>query len=352
MVESTKGVLAMGKESISKQKKQATPEQKRKRLKANYSEFTGLEHSFEHAFLMFIADQEAKGNSKSTITYYKSFYKKLLPITENGQMPVNMMTQMGFVNIFLATLGDINQQSKNTYLRAYRAFGNYLERKGILDGFECPIKEIEPPLKNVYTMSELKALTTRPNVERFEDFRNYMIIVLVLSTGARANTLINIKLDDVDLDEGYITFNTTKANKVVRIGLDKKALRELKEYINLWRSGTDVRADDYLFCNVYGEQLTRSGLSKAIRHYNESRGVSKTSIHLLRHTFAKNWITSGGDIITLAKVLTHSELEMVKRYSNLYGTDIKKEIYEHSTMSQLRTNSGPTLTSRKKGAKE
>ena len=76
--------------------------------------------------------------------------------------------------------------------------------------------------------------------------------------------------------------------------------------------------------------------------------MEKTSIHLFRHTYAKKWITSGGDIISLARVLTHSELEMVKRYSNLYGSDVKKEIEEHSAISQLKVVNGKTLKNQKR----
>lgn len=53
-------------------------------------------------------------------------------------------------------------------------------------------------------------------------------------------------------------------------------------------------------------------------------------------------------MISLARVLIHSELEMVKRYSNLYGSDIKAEIEEHSTMSQLKTQSGQTIKTKKR----
>ena len=39
---------------------------------------------------------------------------------------------------------------------------------------------------------------------------------------------------------------------------------------------------------------------------------------------------------------------MVKRYANLYGNDVKKEIEEHSTISQMKTKSGKTLKNQKK----
>jgi len=47
-------------------------------------------------------------------------------------------------------------------------------------------------------------------------------------------------------------------------------------------------------------------------------------------------------------VLTHSELDMVKRYANLYAYDVKVEMEEHSTLSKLRTKSGETLSTKHK----
>ena len=46
----------------------------------------------------------------------------------------------------------------------------------------------------------------------------------------------------------------------------------------------------------YGLQMTRDSMDNAIYHYNRRRGVQKTSVHLFRHTFAKNWIMNGGDL--------------------------------------------------------
>lgn len=315
------------------------------------------EPTVAYAYYRFKLMQDAKGNSLQTIAFYDRWYKKYAAFLESGEdgVTVNTMAAKYFgdsfeQNAFITFLGDVNRQTINAYMRAYRAFGNYCLEQGLLDGFSCPIKELEPPAKQVYTTTELNKLTKKPSIDNFEEYRNFIIISLILATGARANTIINLAICDVELEDGYITFNTTKAHKVVRVGLEKKIRKDLKEYIARWRlidgDGEPIDKTDYLFCNTYGEQLTRSGLSKAIVKYNRARGVEKTSIHLFRHTFAKNWITSGGDIISLAKVLTHTELDMVKRYSNLYGEDVKKEIEQHSTLSQLRQRSGSTLKTR------
>ncbi len=310
--------------------------------------------SIEYAENRFYFNQKDKGNSPQTVEFYRRFFKKFHSfLNQEGldakSASVSLLTHETIKQQFVESLGNVNQQTINAYLRAYRAFGNFCEESGLIDGFYCYIKEVEPPVKNVYTDAELKRLLVKPPLEDFNSFRNYTIIVLMLSTAARANTIINLKIEDVDLEEGFIIFNTTKTNKVARIPLARKAKSTLAEYIGYWRKvgDGDIEPQDYLFSNIYGEQLTRGGLSKAIERYNREHGVYKTGIHLFRHTYAKNWLTSGGDIISLANVLTHSELAMVKRYANLYGQDIKDKVEEHSILSNIRTSSGETVGTKK-----
>lgn len=330
------------------QKISADVSERRRISDKEISEWDANSPAIKYAWSDFIVDCMAKQLAKASIDFYKRFYKKYLAFlaecvgANDENTPIDILVGNHWRVLFIDSLGDVSVQTVNSYLRAYRAFGNFCQKRGWIEGFECPIKEVEPPVKDVYTKAELEKLLRKPDVEDFVAFRNYVIINLLLSTGARENTIINIRLADVDLEEGTISFNTTKANKVRTLPLEPKALTAITEFIKRYRHN-EVKPTDFLFCNIYGEQITRGGLAQSIAKYNKSRGVEKTSIHLFRHTFAKNWITSGGDIITLAQVLTHSELEMVKRYANLYQTDIKDKMLEHSTLSSMRAKSGKTL---------
>ena len=347
--------MAQNRKKITK-KNNVPLETKRQRLKLNMEEWKHPEWDTQYCFSGFMVSQYERGNSKATLDFYRRFYKKYTAYimdylnTTPKELPIEHLTsgvaQSAFIH-YLETL-NINQQTINSYLRGFRAFGNFCEEEGYIDGFKCPIKEVEPPIKEVYSDEELHRLLKKPDISNFVEFRSYCIISLILNTAARSNTILNIKICDLELEEGYINFNTTKAHKIVRLGLERKTKRDLEEWVNYWRIGKGASPTDYLFCNEYGEQLSRSALAKSIAKYNNSRGVEKTSIHLFRHTYAKKWITSGGDIISLARVLTHSELEMVKRYSNLYGSDVKKEIEEHSAISQLKVVNGKTLKNQKR----
>lgn len=344
---------------MASKKKQLTPDQKKTRLDKRFVDDDN-EYTVEYCWKAFIVNRQTRGNSEASLDAYRRFYKKLCamiaPDPETGlgvkNMPIGIIDEDAFKAIFIQSLKNkngspVNQQTINHYLRSYRAFGNYCEEEGyILKGFSLPIKEVDPPIKEVYTEAELKKLLKEPSIENFVDFRSYAIITLILTTGARSNTILNIKVGDFDPETGYITFNTTKAHRTIREGLDSKCVDVLRRYVERWRSFDTTKSSDYLFCNVYEEQMSRATLCKAIKDYNTSRGVEKTSIHLFRHTFAKMWIQSGGDIITLSKVLTHSELEMVKRYSNLYSSDVKAEVEQHSAISQLSPHKGKSIQRR------
>lgn len=345
----------LARKKITTSKKPLTTEEKKRRLDKQYSEYEN-KFMLDYCFTGFLISRVEKGNSKATVSFYKRFFVKFTKYLEELHKTTPKDTTVEILTTKLTTLLFIeyikktggNEQTVNSYLRGLRTFGNWCEEQGYIEGFKCSITEKEPPIKTVYTDKELEKLMVKPKLADFTEYRTFCIISLILNTGARSNTIINARICDVELEEGYINFNTTKAHKVVRLGLDKKTKRDLEEWINFWRLDKGADPKDYLFCNVYGEQLSRSQLDKSVAAYNKKRGVEKTSIHLLRHTFAKKWITSGGDIISLARVLTHSDLEMVKRYANLYGTDIKKAMEEHSAIAQMKERSGATLKNRKK----
>ena len=329
-------------------------------------------------FTEFKTAQEDKGNSQKTIEFYVRGYFKLCefidmvymkapaakelglpaptkptPLSEvsekeavnraGGLFPISILTTDGLerdYRKYLTNLG-VNEQTIAAYFRAYRAIAYFAMEEGWIPRRKISIKQPEPPIKNCYTDDEIKRLVRKPKTDDFLENRNWVMVNYFLATGNRVSSVADLRIGDVDLDEGYITVNRQKNGKPTRIPLVKKITRILRAYIDDYRTevnGVPVGLNEPLFCNLYGEKLSENGIKKAIANYNRSRNVEKTSVHLFRHTFAKKWIIDGGDLLQLEKMLGQSSLKMVQHYSNLYASDIKEQAEKHAVITKTRGN--------------
>ena len=166
----------------------------------------------------------------------------------------------------------------------------------------------------------------------FCDYRNWVIVNFLLNSGCRASTIRNIQIQDVFLSSCQVVFRHTKNGKVQSIPLCSQMVLILRGYMNA-RKGKD---NDFLFCDEYGGMLSENALRLAIKRYNNSRGVDKTSIHLFRHTFARIYLVDcGGNAFTLQKLLGHSTLKMTKHYCAIYDADIAKNYDRFSPLAQI-----------------
>lgn len=88
------------------------------------------------------------------------------------------------------------------------------------------------------------------------------------------------------------------------IPLHSTLILHLRDYMRA-RGGD---ADAYPFYDEYGKGLTENALRLAMAHYNRSRGVGKTFIHMFRHIFARKYLIGCGGRLYAAKLLGHSTL--------------------------------------------
>ena len=226
-----------------------------------------------------------------------------------------------------------NAQTVKSYLRGYRVFAYYAMEQRYIESKKIGIADTEPPIKNCYTDAEIARLLAEPDKDNFSEYRNWVIINFLLSTGCRVSTLVDINIGDIDFEEQMINMNRQKNKHPTRLPMVRKLAKILSDYINDYLSEQGVQ--DALFPRNDGERATEDSIKKAISGYNTKRKVTKTSIHLFRHTFAKDWILKGGDLLTLQKMLNHKSLKMVQNYANLYGSDIKPQVEQFALINKI-----------------
>ena len=173
-------------------------------------------------------------------------------------------------------------------------------------------------MKEIYTPEELEKLLKRPKENDFCEYRAWVIINLFLVTGIRAKELRYLKVQDVNLENSYIVLNATK-NKDARILPMPTTLYNIMAE---WLQIRNAPKDDWLFCNIYGEQLQRVVLQTLVKRYSLNRGVERYGLHLYRHTFITLSVRKGMDSIMLKRITGHKSMKMLERYYACNPTDL------------------------------
>lgn len=190
-----------------------------------------------------------------------------------------------------------------------------------MNNFRITLPKKRKTIKETYTSEEISILLTKPNMKKtsFSEYRTWVIINFVYGTGIRLSSLTNIKIKDIDLNSKYVFINHLKSGRIKSFPIGQTLANIIKEYLT-HRGG---ELEDYLFPTQYGNQLTKGGFQSALIKYNKRRGISKTSIHLVRHLFARNYINNGGDKGRLQGLLDHSTSAMTDEYVEICGADLK-----------------------------
>ena len=301
-----------------------------KKIKIAKKETITLQEGFEQ----FITRCKIKNLTDETI---KSYEEKLKHFMEfyGIEKPLQSVTQET-VDEYILWLRDNRSCGSitiNSYLRSLRAYLYFCMEKEYLPHFKIQMIKAEKKLKETYTDSELEKLLKKPDTNNC-NFREYEIWVLenyLLGTGNRISTALDLKVQDINFEEGCIYIRKAKNRRQQIIPLSATLSAILKDYLQIRGS----EPDSYLFCNIYGNKPDKNTFQQAINSYNKKRGVNKTSAHLFRHTFAKNWIMAGGDIFRLQKILGHSDLTVTKEYVSMFGIDLQIDFEKFNPLDRM-----------------
>lgn len=290
--------------------------------------------TFEEGFEAFLEDKRLEGCRDITLKHYQNSIHVFLLYFDKDMLMEDIENYT--VQLFFSRLQErnISERTVHTYMRSLRTVLYFFMDQGWMDSFRIKMPKVTKTLKEIYTDEELKLLLRKPNVRKcsFAEYRDWAVINYIMGTGQRLSTVINIQNGDIDLDNGMVYLRHMKNRKQVVLPLTESLVRVLREYVKIREGGKD----DYLFCTVHGKQLTSSALISSIRHYNQNRGVEKTSIHLLRHTFAVKWIRESGDIAKLQRMLTHSDLSTTQLYLDLVYDDLKESLSQNNPLESLK----------------
>lgn len=278
----------------------------------------------EVLFEEFITDRIIKGCTEKTLMDYRVAFGHYL-LNSPGQLTKDSWKQY----LLYLSQSDMTVASKNHYISHNRAVFYYLMQEGYCPEWKISLIRGQESKCKSYTTEEIKTLLQIDLKHcSYTEHRCYSIICLILATGARADTILNIKTTDIVGD--YLTVTTQKNKKTSTIPLSTYIQRVLKEFRNTWNTESE-----WLFPDRYGNQLTYTGLRLSMEDYFAKKGIKYKGVHSLRHTFAREFIMNGGNALILQKMLGHSTLAMTKKYVYLYSEDCKEAIQGVTPLDKL-----------------
>lgn len=231
------------------------------------------------------------------------------------------------------------------YVRTLKAFFSWIVRDGLLE--DSPMAAIRIPKVPRLLMKSFSESEVRDLLESFDrktsiGFRNYTMVLLLLDTGIRASELTGLRIGDLHLEEGYMkVLGKGRKERIVPLGYASQ--RTLWKYLRKYRPDPAWPTIDRVFLTTHGQPMKIDWLYKIVSRACRRAGIDGKRIgpHTCRHTFARQFLMNGGDLLTLQRILGHSSLDVVRLYVNLSTRDLLQQQRRYSPMDALYSKAAP-----------
>ena len=281
------------------------------------------------SFLEFI--QNEKKLSDNTLQSYQRDILQFEEYVEENRINYAKITQEE-MKAYLKHLQEIGKKAStiSRNLASLRSFYQYLIR--VRKVKHDPTEDIQSPkvekrVPSVLTSQEVELLLEQPKNVDLKGARDKAMLEFAYATGMRVTEIISLNVEDVNVEEGYVTCK--QGAKQRNIPLGSLSLKALKEYMNDARKVL-IKNDKEkaLFVNVNGRRLTRQGFWKIVKYYKEQAHITKDiTPHVLRHSFATHLLQNGADLKAIQTMLGHSDISSTQVYMQFQDPGLK-DVYQ------------------------
>lgn len=263
--------------------------------------------------------REVKRTSANTeVSYQRDLLQMASYLREKGITEVSKVTRTSLNSYIL----HLEKEGKATttisrVLASMKAFFHYelscgRIRRDPAELIKAP--RVEKKLPTILTVEEVNCLLAQPGGEAPKEIRDKAMLELLYATGIRVSELIHLKLEDVNLNVGFITCRDGVKERTVPFG--KVARQSLMDYMERSRKVLLKGGEsEWLFTNCSGKPMSRQGFWKIIKYYGEKAGIqADITPHTLRHSFAAHLLKSGADVHAVQAMLGHSDMATTQAY--------------------------------------
>jgi len=256
----------------------------------------------------------------------------------NGSLPVDALSEDNArrYRSYLFDERNTKPRTFNRKLAALRSFVIWLEDIGVLDSdpFGCinMVREergAPPRITRKEKKSLEKAVASMigkasNSHARLLAMRDRALFYTLLNTGVRLSEICALDMRDVSVSAEKGTLKVRNQSLTRRVvPLNRQAREALKGWLDV-RPDTSSQAV-FIEARPGGSRLSRRTVQGRISKIGKSASV-KVTVHLLRHTVARQLLDAGEDLETVAKLLGHRDLNSTRQYISGAESDLEKAV--------------------------
>ncbi len=220
------------------------------------------------------------------------------------------------------------------FISSIRGLCKYLIVENVIKS--DPSENLQTPkrwerLPKSLSISEVRSFlegSLSPNPSVPTTIRDYVMFELLYSSGLRVSELVSLKLEDINLEAGFLRV-LGKGSKERVVPVNIRAMERIKKYIIQQRPEIlKKKRSSYLFVTRRGGPMTRQRFWQTIKTWGRRLGI-EVSPHTMRHSFATHLLEGGADLRSLQKMLGHSDISTTQIYTKVTTERLKKVFTKH-----------------------
>ncbi|MDR0934789.1 MAG: tyrosine recombinase [Erysipelotrichaceae bacterium] len=263
--------------------------------------------------------------SPLTISSYQSDIEKFHRYISNEGVLMDKVDQIIIRNFLTEELmNGIAKRSSKRRLCSLRHYYNFLLKKKYVNDnpfLYVSSMKLEKKFPHVLYRNQVEEIL-KLNRLRDDEFmlRDQAILEMLYYTGMRAQELVSINLQDVDLNRRIVRV-LGKGSKERFIPFFSECQKTIDQYLKICRPkiiDTKKELTNALFLNSIGKRLTTRGLEYILVQIEEKTGqFIGLHPHLLRHSFATHLLENGADLLVIQELLGHASLNATQIYTHV-----------------------------------
>lgn len=212
--------------------------------------------------------------------------------------------------------------ASNVHIRSVNSYLSWLHEEGHTST-HLRVRVLKASKKHLTLLSDVEIRSLLAHRPRFGELRPWVMLLTLLDSGVRISELLGIERSRVDLDNlTFVVFGKGAKERVVPFS------HELRKVLYRWTTKRKAQGK-YLFATRTGGKLVYRNVVRDMQKLCARIGI-KTHIHphLCRHQFASSYITRGGDIYRLSRLLGHTSISTTQLYLRSMGIEQVRADYD------------------------